>query len=30
MFKTLGLEELLSRVKVEYGEIVEEELVKSP
>jgi len=30
MFKTLGLEELLSRVKVGDGEIVEEELVKSP
>ena len=30
MFRTLGFEELLSRVRVEYGETVEEELFKSP
>ena len=29
MFRTLGFEELLSRVRVEYEETVEEELVKS-
>ena len=30
MFRTLGFDELLSRVKVEYGETVEEEVVRSP
>ena len=30
MFRTLGFDELLSKVRVEYGETVEEELVKSP